>query len=230
MGDGFAAHLAPGWRHDTPKTAAGAYLLAAIERAELAAAPFEYRLLEDLLPEPLLKALAELPFAPPAVATSDGRRESANGSRVYFTPDVQAAYPVCRELVEIFSDPAVIGGIARMTGADLTDRQLRIEHCQDADGFWLEPHLDLGVKRLTLLIYLSDDPALADAGTDIYDAGPEHRPVARAPYAANRGLVFVPGHDTWHGFTPRPINGLRKSLIVNSVGPEWRSREELAEG
>jgi hypothetical protein len=34
--------------------------------------------------------------------------------------------------------------------------------------------------------------------------------------------------DTWHGFRPRDIRGVRRSLIVNYVVPEWRARHELA--
>ena len=36
---------------------------------------------------------------------------------------------------------------------------LRIEFAQDIDGFWLEPHTDLGVKVFTMLLYLSKDPS-----------------------------------------------------------------------
>jgi hypothetical protein len=38
----------------------------------------------------------------------------------------------------------------------------------------------------------------------------------------------VPANDTYHGFERRIIPGVRRSLIVNYVGPEWRSRQELA--
>ena len=38
----------------------------------------------------------------------------------------------------------------------------------------------------------------------------------------------MPASDTWHGFHKRPIAGVRRSLIVNYVKPEWRSRHELA--
>jgi hypothetical protein len=30
-----------------------------------------------------------------------------------------------------------------------------LELCLDTDGFWLEPHTDIGAKKLTLLISLS---------------------------------------------------------------------------
>jgi hypothetical protein len=115
-----------------------------------------------------------------------------------------------------------------VTGARLMDGRLRIEYCQDTDGFWLEPHVDIAVKRFAMLVYLSDDPALCDAGTDVYDASPEHLTVATAPYRFNAGMIFIPGSDTWHGFRKRPIKGLRKSIIVNYVAPEWRAVEELA--
>ena len=115
-----------------------------------------------------------------------------------------------------------------MTGADLSTGRLRIEYCQDVDGFWLEPHVDVSVKQITILIHLSDDPALADTGTDLYEGPPQHRPAGRAPAGGGKGLIFVPGHDTWHGFTPRPLRAVRRSLIVNFVGPAWRAMEELA--
>ena len=48
------------------------------------------------------------------------------------------------------------------------------------------------------------------------------------PYDKNLGLIFIPGPNTWHGFRRRPIRGVRKSIIVNYVGPEWRDSWELA--
>jgi len=79
-----------------------------------------------------------------------------------------------------------------------------------------------------MMLYLSDDLALRDAGTDIYDATPEHNLVLSAPYEQNHGMIFIPGDKTWHGFSKRRIHGLRKSLMINFVSPEWRNKEELA--
>ncbi|MGD0186545.1 MAG: hypothetical protein ABSC25_15020 [Roseiarcus sp.] len=36
------------------------------------------------------------------------------------------------------------------------------------------------------------------------------------------------GVDAWRGFRRRPVDGVRRSLIINDVKPEWRSRHELA--
>ncbi|MBV8060933.1 MAG: 2OG-Fe(II) oxygenase [Alphaproteobacteria bacterium] len=192
------------------------------------AEPYDYWLLRDVFPHKVIDALLALPFPKPANPIFNGRRESNNSSRIYFSPDNQRQYAICRELVSLFSSPATIRDLEMHTGADLSQGQLRIEYCQDVDGFWLEPHLDLGVKLFTMLVYLSNDPKLYDAGTDIYDTTPEHNLVATAPYEYNTGLIFIPGQNTWHGFSKRTIHGLRKSIIINYVSPEWRNRAELA--
>jgi hypothetical protein len=211
-----------------PAAAGAERLLDCLDRARHVRSPFDFWLLDAALPEAIVDGVAALPFAPPEAPRFDGRREANNSTRVYFNPETQARFPVCRDAVAVFSDPAVIARLQRLTGAPVASGRLRIEYCQDVDGFWLEPHVDLPVKLFTMLVYLSRDPALADAGTDIYDASPEHRPAGRADYAANHGLIFIPGRDTWHGFTPRPIRGVRKSLIINYVTDAWRAGEELA--
>ena len=90
------------------------------------------------------------------------------------------------------------------------------------DSFWLEPHTDLGVKKFTMLLYVSKDPQHRTLGTDIYDKDKKH--VAASPFAPNAALVFVPSKITYHGFEPRQMEGVRKSLIINYVTNEWRAR------
>lgn len=201
---------------------------AALASANHQSSPFNYWLIEDVLPERICDDIAALPFAPPAVPTFDGRRESNNSTRVYFSPANQARFDVCRNLADAFRDPNVVKALEQTTGRDLSNGQLRIEYCQDVDGFWLEPHVDIPVKLLTMLVYLADAPELHGAGTDIFDASPAHKLVTSAPCEWNAGLIFIPGTDTWHGFSPRPIHGVRKSVIINYVTPEWRAVEELA--
>lgn len=212
----------------TPLNATATRFLDCLARADRRKWPYSFWLLADCLPENVSRGIAELPYAPPTGPSFDGRREANNQTRVYFSPDVQAAHPVCRELATAFNDPRVIQALERVTGANLEQGQLRIEYCQDTDGFWLEPHTDITVKLFTMLVYLSEDPNLADAGTDVMDATPEHKVVATAPYKFNNGLIFIPGSNTWHGFSPRPIRGVRKSIIINYVGPAWRAKHELA--
>ena len=82
------------------------------------------------------------------------------------------------------------------------------------------------MKRFTLLAYISDEPGHDDLGTDIYADAETW--AARSPFGANKAMAFVPSGHSWHGFEPRPITGVRKSLIINYVTNDWRAREQLS--
>ncbi len=202
--------------------------LACLEDARHETWPFDYWLLDKPLPGRDCEEIAELPFPPPEGAVFNGKRETNNALRVYFTADNQAEFAVCRRVVAGFQNPRVRQAIERATGTDLSDGNLRIEYCQDTDGFWLEPHTDIFVKKFTMLVYLSDDPGLADAGTDIHEGPPDFKFVGSAPYGTNKGVIFIPGENTWHGVGHRPIKGVRKSIIINYVTSAWRDKWELA--
>ena len=189
-------------------------------------APFTHWLLSDVLPAESANAILALPFdPPPGMDLSSGRREANNDERVYFDPANQARFPVCQATATALQAPETIAAINRLCGIDLTGTNLRIEYTMDRDGFWLEPHTDIKVKRFTMLIYLSKEDWAYDLGTDLYDGAGTH--VGAAPFIHNHGLIFIPGDDTWHGLERRPIPGIRRSLIVNYVTPDWRAREEL---
>ena len=132
--------------------------------------PFRHWLLRDVLPAELCQAIAALPFAAPAIDDTLGRRETHNASRIFVSEANRALLPACAALADAFQDEATIGLLEDLCGAPLAGGYLRIECCLDRDGFWLEPHTDIGAKLLTMLIYLSDHPDAADWGTDIMDA------------------------------------------------------------
>src|SRR5665648_784637 len=146
--------------------------------------------------------------------------------RACFAAENQQAFPVCAAVAQAFQDKRVTSQIEKVFGTDLAGTYLRMEFAQDIDGFWLEPHSDLGVKLFTMLLYLSTDDSHSDLGTDIYDADKKH--VGRSPFASNAAMIFVPADNTFHGFEKRPIKGVRVSLIINYVTDEWRAREQLA--
>lgn len=190
--------------------------------------PFDYWLLKDALPGKDVNDLVNLPIPAAAGAVFNGRRETNNAMRVYFTPENQEKFPVCRRIVDGFQDPRVRHGIEKVTGTDLTDAKLRIEYCQDTSGFWLEPHTDIFVKKFTMLVYLSDDPKLALAGTDIHEGPPDFKYVTTAPYGRNLGVIFIPSKKSWHGVGHHKVEGLRRSIIINYVTADWRDTWELA--
>lgn len=187
--------------------------------------PYRNWRLRNLFPQAVARQLADLPFAPVTLDGVSGRRELHNDARQYFAGEVLDDHPVARRVAESFQSPAVVQAFAAMTGAPLDGTYLRVEYAVDQDGFWLEPHTDLGVKALTLLIQLPAE-GQADLGTDIY-GGPGDW-CERATFDWNGALLFVPSDRTWHGFEPRTISGLRRSVIVNYVTEDWRAREQLA--
>ncbi|HZZ90612.1 MAG TPA: hypothetical protein VFE13_19975 [Caulobacteraceae bacterium] len=202
-----------------------AHFALSLREAEARKAPYLHWLLRDVLPDQVAKALDALPFEPPPLDGVSGSREIHNNTRRYIDPQAIAERPACRSLADAFQDPATVAVIEEVTGARLGGCCLRIEYAQDTDGFWLQPHTDLGVKKFTLLYYLGPD-GQPDLGTDVYaDADTWSH---RAPFTPGGALAFVPSDRTWHGFEPRPIPVVRKSLIVNYVTDAWRAREQLA--
>jgi hypothetical protein len=210
---------------DADIAAIKAQIGASLAAGAISETPYRHWTLSNLFPEPTVEALFDLPVKAPDLGGISGERELHNDSRTYFDRDNIERRPVCAAVARAFHDTDTIDMIARATGADLDGCYLRIEFAQDITGFWLRPHTDLGVKRLTLLYYLAE-PGQEDLGTDIYAAADSW--AKRPPFALNEALMFVPNDHTWHGFEPREIKGVRKSVIVNYVTDAWRDREQLA--
>lgn len=188
--------------------------------------PYRHWILSEIFPQPAVDALVSLPFPPPDLGGLSGRRELHNDIRRYFDTENIAKFPVVEAVSRAFQAPETIALIAKAFETDVDGTYLRIEYAQDTGGFWLEPHTDLGVKKFTMLYYLSDDPSHADLGTDIYRDKDTH--FGRPPFIQNTALIFIPSNNTWHGFERRNIPGVRKSVIINYVTNEWRAREQLA--
>jgi hypothetical protein len=188
--------------------------------------PYPYHLLEKVFPADVSDALADLPFAPPALNGVSGKRELHNDQRSYFDAGGVARFPVMGAVAEALQSTRVVSALHETFAAEIDDTFLRLEYAQDVDGFWLQPHTDLGVKKFTCLIYLSDGPGHEKLGTDIYESPEKHFGVS--PFRRGGAMVFVPGDATWHGFEKRPIEGVRRSVILNYVTHEWRAREQLS--
>jgi hypothetical protein len=201
-------------------------LLESIATSERHETPYRHWFLDRCLPDDAVDQILALPFPAPELGGLSGRRELHNATRRYFDVENRTLHPVCENFCAAFQDERVIGRIAEHFGARLGGTFLRVEYAQDTGGFWLEPHTDLGVKTFTMLLYMSKDAAHADLGTDIYDTQKKH--VGRSPFAPNAAMLFVPSGITYHGFEPRRIEGIRKSVIINFVTAEWKAREQLA--
>ena len=199
---------------------------AAIAARRSFAAPYLHHLLENVFPAEVSDALAELPFAPPVLNGVSGKRELHNDQRSYFDASGVARFPIMGDVAQALQSTRVVTAIARAFDAPIDDTYLRLEYAQDVDGFWLQPHTDLGVKKFTCLIYLSDGPGHEKLGTDIYESPDRH--FGTSPFQRGAAMIFVPGDNTWHGFERRPIEGVRRSVILNYVTHDWRERGQLS--
>ncbi|HWE45969.1 MAG TPA: 2OG-Fe(II) oxygenase [Caulobacteraceae bacterium] len=188
--------------------------------------PYRHWIVSNVFPAGMPDTLFSLPFPTADLHGVSGKRELHNDTRLYFDAQNNVRYDECGAVADAFQSREVVEAIERHTGADLRRTYVRLEYAQDIDGFWLEPHTDLGVKKFTMLIYLGNGPDQDDLGTDIYR---DHETWAKRPaFTPNTALIFVPGDNTWHGFERREIKGVRKSVIMNYVTDDWRAREQLA--
>ena len=207
-------------------TAVADCLIASFAAARKSATPYAHWMVEDCLPKDTVAEIIALPFPPPALGGISGKREVHNATRKYFDAENMAKYSSCRIVNEALQSAPVVRAIEKTFATKLSGSYLRVEFAQDTDGFWLEPHTDLGVKLFTFLLYLSTDAQHQDLGTDIYDAEKKH--VGRSAFKSNAAMIFVPSNITYHGFEARRIEGVRKSVIINYVTNDWRAREQLA--
>lgn len=200
-------------------------LKAAFAAAGEVHAPYRHWFLDELLPEDIVRELQAVPLLAPELKTS-GTREANNSTRQYFDSANQICFPAFADVAGAFQSPEIITALGDAFGAELEGNYLRIEYAQDTDGFWLHPHTDIGAKVFTMLLYLSGEPGHDGLGTDLYHDRETH--AARTAFRPNHAMVFIPANNTWHGFEPRSISGVRQSIIINYVKPEWRAREQLA--
>jgi hypothetical protein len=203
-----------------------ASLLSSFEQALERPQPYQHWFVRDCLPTTTISEILDLPLSAADLGGVSGKRELHNSTRQYFDATNRARYACVDAVASAFQNRQVTMEIQRLFGAQLAGSYLRIELAQDVDGFWLEPHTDIGVKTFTFLLYLSSDPGHAHLGTDIYDYNKQW--VGRSPFASDAGMIFVPSTITYHGFEPRKIEGVRKSLVINYVTNNWRAREQLA--
>ncbi len=203
------------------------HIVKALKAADRVGTPFPHWILRDLLPEAVCRQVLALPLAPPPIADTHGKRDSHNDVRQFASVENRRRFPVLEAIATSFQDPAVVQAVETTFAIDCTGSYLRIEYCQDRDGFWLEPHVDIKEKLITLQIYLNIGDDAVGLGTDLYDM--DKRPVTRSDGRLGSSFAFLPKQPgSWHGFERRPIGGIRRSLIVNYVTDDWRARHELS--
>jgi hypothetical protein len=202
-----------------------ASLIASFDASPFGAKPYRHWLPEKMLPDEVCSGIDALPVTPPKIDNTLGKRETHNSSRLFFGVEARKEHAVCDALASALQSESVVARLERLCEIHLREVFLRIEYCLDTDGFWLEPHTDIGAKLFNA--DLSVERA-GQRGLGYRHSRRESQSNRDHAYRRNGGLIFIPAAATWHGFHRRPIYGVRRSLIVNYVKPEWRNRHELA--
>ena len=110
-----------------------------------------------------------------------------------------------------------------ITGVDMKYGNLRIELCQDGPEFWLEQHVDIPEKLMTLQIYL--DKGNENWGTVLYSQ--PDQVFMELPFKSNTGWLGVLGEPVIHGVPKKKVDGVRKSVIINYVTSDWKDTDQL---
>ncbi len=181
--------------------------------------------LRDVFPESLCTAILTLPILPPMLGKTDGTRNSYNQERTFITPARRQKFPALENLAQALQRSDVAHQFEQTCGIKAEGTFVRAEYMQDTDGMWLEPHRDIPEKVFSMVIYLCTGPDAKDWGTDIYDH--EKRWCGRSSAEFNTATIFKAGPHTWHGFEPRPIDGVRRLMEINYVR-DWNAHEQLA--
>lgn len=201
--------------------------VAAFRNATVKTKPYTHWLFENALPLQMCKDIISLPIKPAGEYDTHGKRDSHNELRRFLSPEIQKEYDVFTDLAGVFQNREVIQSLETLCHVSFSGSYLRIEYCQDKNGFWLEPHMDIKEKLITIQIYLNTSADADTLGTDIYNADKSH--FGTAPSRINQGMIFVPKEpNSFHGFEKRKILDTRRSLIINYVTDDWRARHELA--
>ncbi len=198
----------------------------ALSRSHRDERPYLHWLLRNVFPESLCTGILTLPIVPPMLGRTDGTRGTYNEQRTFMAPQLRHDFRSCAVLADALQRPEVAALLSKTLNIEVAGSYLRMEYIQDTDGAWLEPHCDIPEKLFSMVIYLCTGPDAKDWGTDIYDAN--RKWCGRAPADFNSAVIFVPGPNTWHGFEPRPIKGVRRLMEINYVRPSWRDRDQLS--
>jgi hypothetical protein len=199
----------------------------ALQKAQCKSEPFKHWLFEGAIPMELCHEITSLPIKAVEIEETYGKRDSHNNLRKFFTPELQQHRYAVRAIADLFQSKAVVKAIENLCGIDVQGSYLRIEYCQDVGSFWLEPHMDIKEKLMTMQIYLNSGEGAEKLGTDMYDHDKKWH--SSAPSQMGQGMIFIPKEpQSWHGFEKRNIPTVRRSLIINYVTNDWRATHELA--
>jgi hypothetical protein len=89
----------------TEPTDIKSHFLRRLDGCEVGTAPYRHWLLAGVFPEAVSIAMRDLPNAPADIGDTEGRRETNNENRVFFSANSRAHHEVRCQVAEALQDP-----------------------------------------------------------------------------------------------------------------------------
>ena len=141
------------------------------------------------------------------IYNNTGKRSTCD-NRIYLNINHYKTVPLVKQVIEMFAEYFKI--IFNTSNEVLF---IRAELIMDNEGFWLEPHVDIPEKKLSMMIYLNKDNDEGIPGTMLYDNNLNE--IYEPPYKNNTGFYFFPSKNTWHGV--KPFKGKQRTALMVNV-------------
>jgi len=171
---------------------------------------------EEMLKEICQTKISDAPRAYDGTRAADKTGDGLDGTlRYYLDKKNIHKHPALRSLIDDLLNGDSIRYMESILNKDLSKAFLRIEIIADRNGFWLEPHIDIKEKLMSMLLYANPYNETENLGTDFYT--PNLKIFKTVPYKHNYGYMFLRGKDTWHGFEKKEIKKERRSIQINYV-------------
>lgn len=160
-------------------------------------------------------------FPEPYSVDYNGERACTNKFRKFIT---RTDTPELAEIFKHWDTAESRDYFTEISGRDCSQGLLRIELCQDGPGFYLDKHIDINEKLITLQVYLGEGDI--SWGTTIYNA--DHTIYHTNEFRHNTGWMSFKESPLLHGVEKSvAVNGQRRSIIINYVVGDWRDTDQL---
>ena len=173
-------------------------------------APWEHWTIDNVFPNELFEALKNHRVNNADYTNVNGFRDIIKG-RTFLGNEYCEEHTALKPVAEFLNNHKFF---EENFNCDLSNTYCRPELIHDRYPFFHAIHTDTPEKKLTLIVNIDkeDDKNLA---TDIYVDKETH--FAKTEWKDNRGLLFIPSDEKWHGFAPIEYTGIRTIMIINFV-------------
>jgi hypothetical protein len=183
-------------------------------------APWEHWTIDNVFPNELFEALKTHRVNNADYTNVNGFRDIIKG-RTFLGNEYCEEHLSLKPVAEFLNDHKMF---EEKFNCDLSNTYCRPELIHDRYPFFHAIHTDTPEKKLTLIVNIDkeDEKNLA---TDIYVDKETH--FAKTEWKDNRGLLFIPSDEKWHGFAPIEYTGIRTIMIINFVDTDvWQNTSQ----